>query len=110
MFDDSDWLSLDNSHNDDSGGGDSHLPPIENILYDRFYGQFSIRIIKLLHCLFILRARDRARAGVGTEREGDRIRSSLQALSCQHRARRGARTHGPRDHDLSRAEVGRSTD
>ena len=27
--------------------------------------------------------------------------SRLQALSCQHRARHEARTHGPRDHDLS---------
>ena len=32
----------------------------------------------------------------------------LQALSHQPRARRGARTHGPRDRDL--AEVGRLTD
>ena len=29
--------------------------------------------------------------------------SRLQALSCQHRARRGARTHEPRDRDLSRS-------
>uniref|UniRef100_A0ABI7W7A4 Uncharacterized protein n=1 Tax=Felis catus TaxID=9685 RepID=A0ABI7W7A4_FELCA len=37
------------------------------------------------------------------ERGRHRIRNRLQALSCQHRARRGARTHGPRDHDLSRS-------
>ena len=37
----------------------------------------------------------------GAEREGDRIRSRLQALSCQHRARHRAQTHKPRDHDLS---------
>ena len=30
-----------------------------------------------------------------------RIRSRLQALRCQHRARHGARTHKPWDHDLS---------
>ena len=29
----------------------------------------------------------------------------LQAASCQHRARRGARTHGPRDRDLSRSRT-----
>ena len=46
--------------------------------------------------------------GGGAEREGDRIGNRLQALSHQPRARRGARTHGPRDRDL--AEVGRSTD
>ena len=35
------------------------------------------------------------------ERGRHRIRSRLQALSCQHRARRGALTHEPWDHDLS---------
>ena len=39
----------------------------------------------------------------GSEREGHRIWNRLQALSCQHRARRGARTHWPWDHDLSRS-------
>ena len=34
-----------------------------------------------------------------------RIRSRLQALSCQHRARLGAQTHGPWDHDLSRSQT-----
>ena len=43
-----------------------------------------------------------------TEHERGRVRERetqnlKQALSCQHRARRGARTHGPRDHDLSRS-------
>ena len=37
--------------------------------------------------------------GGGSEREGDTIRSRLQALSHQRRARRGARTHGLRDRD-----------
>ncbi|XP_053063658.1 uncharacterized protein LOC113595847 isoform X3 [Acinonyx jubatus] len=32
-----------------------------------------------------------------------RIPSRPQAPSCQHRARHGARTHGPRDHDPSRS-------
>ena len=43
--------------------------------------------------------------GRGRERGRHRIPSRLQALSCQHRARRGARTHGPRDHDLSRSQT-----
>ena len=46
--------------------------------------------------------------GRGRERGRHRIGSRLQALSHQPRARRGARTHGPRDRDL--AEVGRLTD
>ena len=44
----------------------------------------------------------------GRERGRHRIGNRLQALSQQPRARRGARTHGPRDRDL--AEVGRLTD
>ena len=40
-------------------------------------------------------------SGGGAERETRRIRSRLQAPSGQRRARRGARTHGPRDRDLS---------
>ena len=39
--------------------------------------------------------------GRGRERGRHRIQSRLQALSCQHRARRGARTHRLQDHDPS---------
>ena len=46
--------------------------------------------------------------GRGRERGRHRIGNRLQALSHQPRARRRARTHGPRDRDL--AEVGRLTD
>ena len=46
--------------------------------------------------------------GGGAERGRHRIGNRLQALSRQPRARRGARTPGPRDRDL--AEVGRLTD
>ena len=47
--------------------------------------------------------------GRGRERGRHRIGNRLQALSYhQPRARRGARTPGPRDRDL--AEVGRLTD
>ena len=41
--------------------------------------------------------------GGGSERGRHRIWNRLQALSCQHRAWCGARTHGPQDHDLSRS-------
>ena len=48
-----------------------------------------------------------------TEHEQGRVRergrhgiwNRLQALSCQHRARRGARTCEPRDHDPSRSRT-----
>ena len=46
--------------------------------------------------------------GRGRERGRHRIGNRLQVLSHQPRARRGARTHGPRDRDL--AEVRRLTD
>ena len=39
------------------------------------------------------------------ERGRQRIWNRLQALSGQHRAWRAARTHGPRDHDLSRSRM-----
>ena len=41
--------------------------------------------------------------GGGSERGRHRIWNRLQALSCQHSARRGARPQGLRDHDLSRS-------
>ena len=41
--------------------------------------------------------------GGGSERGRHRVWNRLQALSCQHRAQRGARTHRPWDHDLSRS-------
>ena len=48
------------------------------------------------------RERDRVWAGEGQREKGrHRIQSSLQVLSCQHRARHGARTHELWDHDLS---------
>ena len=50
------------------------------------------------------RGRERGRHRIRNRLQGNR----LQALSHQPRARRGARTHGPRDRDL--AEVGRLTD
>ena len=48
-----------------------------------------------------MREWDRSELGRGRERGVHRIQSRLQALSCQHRGRRGAWTHEPWDHDLS---------
>ena len=44
-------------------------------------------------------------SGEGTEREGDRIWSRLQASSCQHRAQHRAWTHEPWHHNLSRSRT-----
>ena len=46
------------------------------------------------------------------QREGDTESEagSIQAPSCQHRARRGARTHGPRDRDPSPSRVPKPTE
>ena len=55
-------------------------------------------------CLF-LRERKRQSVSGGGEERGDRIWNRLQALSCQHRAQCGARTHEPWDHDLSRSRT-----
>ena len=41
----------------------------------------------------------------GRETGRHRMGSRLQAPSCQHRARRRAQTHGPRDRDLSRSRM-----
>ena len=58
--------------------------------------------------LFLRQRKTEHERGRGRERGRHRIGNRLQALSHQPRARRGARTHGPRDRDL--AEVGRLTD
>ena len=45
------------------------------------------------------------REGAERKRERDRVQSRLQAPSCRHRARRGARTHQLCDQDLSRSQT-----
>ena len=45
--------------------------------------------------MFLLIFETEHEQGWGRERGRHRIRSRLQAPSCQHRARRGARTHRP---------------
>ena len=58
------------------------------------------------YLLIFEREREREREwGSGRERWRHRIQSRLQDLSCPHRARCGAPTHGPRDHDLSRSRT-----
>ena len=47
-----------------------------------------------------------SREGAERERETqNRIQSKVQALSCQHRAQSGPRTHEPQDHDLSQSRI-----
>ena len=43
--------------------------------------------------MFIFERETECERGRGREREGHRIQSRLQALSCQHRSPHGARTH-----------------
>ena len=53
--------------------------------------------------LFLRQREAEHERGKGRERGRPRIRSRLQAPSCRHRARCGARTHGPGDHGQSRS-------
>ena len=56
--------------------------------------------------LFLRQRETEHERGRGREREGDtESEAGLQAPSHQPRARRGARTHGPRDRDLSRSRT-----
>ena len=57
--------------------------------------------------MFIFERERECKQGRSRERERGRhrIQSRLQALNCWHRARRGAQTHKPWDHDLSRSRT-----
>ena len=55
--------------------------------------------------LFLRQTETEHEQGRGRERGRHRIRSGLQAPSCQHRARRGARTHELWDRDPSRSRT-----
>ena len=60
--------------------------------------------IYFFNVYLFLRDRERQHErGRGREIGRHRTWRRLQALSCQHRARRGARTHKLWDHDLSRS-------
>ena len=61
-------------------------------------------IVGFFNVYLFLRVRQREhKLGRGRDGGRHRIRSRLRAPSCQRRARCGARTHEPRDHDLSRS-------
>ena len=68
------------------------------VLFFFFFNFFFFNIY-----LFLRQRETEHERGRGRERGRHRIGNRLQALSGQHRARRGARTHGPRDRDLSRS-------
>ena len=73
----------------------NHLShPGDPNLYFIFFNFFNVY-------LFLRQRETEHEQGKGRERGRHRIRSRLQALSHQPRARRGARTHGPWDCDLS---------
>ena len=55
--------------------------------------------------LFLRQIETEHEQGRGRKRGRHRIQSGLQALSCQHRSRRGARIHRPWDHDLSQSRT-----
>ena len=60
------------------------------------FSKMLIRHLKYFNAYLFLREREREtehEQGSGRERGRDRIGSRLQALSCRHRARCGARTH-----------------
>ena len=50
------------------------------------------------------RERERAQAGEGQRERETKNLKQLQVPSCQHRARPGAGTYKPRDHDLSQCQ------
>ena len=72
------------------------------LLFSVFSSCFFFVYIFLIFLMFIFETESK-RVREGRERGRHRIQSRLQALNRQHRARRGARTHELRDHDLSRS-------
>ena len=69
------------------------------------FDSFSLKKIFFNVYLFLRQRERQSMNGGGSERGRHRIRNRHQALSCQHRAGRGARTHGPRDHDRSQSQT-----
>ena len=62
-------------------------------------------ILKIFNVYLLLRERGNESRGRGRERGRQRIQCRLQALSCQHSAPCGARTHKLWDHDLSQSWI-----
>ena len=88
---------------DEKGGKEEKYKVMEEISIRN-----SLRFFFFNVYLFLGQRETEHERGRGRERGRHRNGNRLQALSHQPRARRGARTHGPRDRDL--AEVGRLTD
>ena len=90
-------------------GARAHKPWDHDLSWSWMLNQLSYPDTPLLKCFNVFerereRERERRRvSGGGAERGRPRIRSRLQALSCQHTAWHGAWTHKPWDHDLSRS-------
>ena len=85
----------------------SHLPRIDILLLHVKYRSILVllcsHIFKIVLMFISFWGKEREREqGRDRERDTHRIQSRLQALSCQHRAPRGAQTHEQGDHDLSR--------
>ena len=66
---------------------------------------FSIFFFNFFNVYLFAEGETEHERGTGRERGKPRIQSRLQALSHQHRARRGAQTHKPGDRDLSRSRT-----
>ena len=82
------------------------IPPSRRYHYYIFLSFLLFK--KNFWCLFIYLFIERERAWVEEgqrERRRHRIQSRLQALSCQHRAWCGARTHKSWDCDLNRSRI-----
>ena len=75
----------------------------ERVGLSRTAGLFKFK--KFFLCLFTFERGSMNEQEKGRERRRHRILSRLQALSCQHRDRRGARIHGLRDTDLNRSQT-----
>ena len=77
--------------------GAKNSMPVSYKLMGQFFKNFVL--------MFIYFWETECKRGRGREKGRPRIQSRLQALSRQHRARCGARTHGLWDHDLSRSRT-----
>ena len=80
-----------------------HLIFVSFLFLISFWLFFIILFFKIFINIYsFLRVKEtEGEQGRGRERGRHRTGSRLDALSCQHRARRRAWTHRPRDHDLS---------
>ena len=81
------------------------MPSIEDAPGQQIFGRCGF-FFQFLKYLFIFEKETQSTSRGGAEREREtQILKRLQAPSCQHRARRGARTHEPPDGDLSRTQT-----